>query len=227
MKKSLVALTALLLVFLLAACASAEVLPGTTEAPLPEATEQPRPSSEALSETKLALERTENPSFSNFKSVALTGETVDQTLFADHKLTMINIWGTYCNHCISKMPDLADLDAAYEEGEFQVVGMIVDMLNTDGSVHPMAVEAVWAIIDATGADYTHLLPTDDIITMKLQYLVGVPETVFVDSQGNILTPDTQYIGARSYEDWKSIIDGLLAELPGEAVQSEQTQTPAP
>ena len=207
MKKRAGALFALILTLILglSACAAAETLP--------EATEQPRPSAEALSETKLALERTEDPAFSNFKSVALTGETVDQSIFASHKLTMINIWGTYCNPCISEMPDLGDLNRAYEEGEFQVVGMIVDMLDTDGSVHPMAVDAAWQIIDATGADYTHLLPTDDIIIMKLQYLTAVPETVFVDSQGNILTPDTQYLGARSYEDWKAIIDGLLGELP--------------
>lgn len=195
----------LTLILGLSACAAAETLPETTE--------QPRPSAEALSEIKLALERTEEPAFNNFKSVALTGETVDQSIFAGHKLTMINIWGTYCNPCISEMPDLGDLNRAYEEGEFQVVGMVVDMLNIDGSVHPMAVEAAWTIIDATGADYMHLLPTDDIIIMKLQYLTAVPETVFVDSQGNILTPETQYLGARSYEGWKEIIDGLLKELP--------------
>ena len=214
MKKSIAFLPTLILALMLAltACASAEVLP--------EATEQPRPSAEALSETKLALERTEEPAFNNFKAVALTGETVDQSIFAQHKLTMINIWGTYCNPCISEMPDLADLNKAYEEGEFQVVGMVVDMLDTDGSIHPMAVEAAWAIIDATGADYMHLLPTDDVIMMKLQYLTAVPETVFVDSQGNVLTPDEQYIGARSYEDWKTIIDSLLAELP------EATEQPA-
>lgn len=214
MKKHVPALLALILamVFSMASCASAETLP--------EATEQPRPTYEELSETKLALERTEEPAFNNFKSVALTGETVDQSIFASHKLTMINIWGTYCNPCISEMPDLGDLNRAYEEGEFQVVGMIVDMLDTDGSVHPMAVDAAWAIIDATGADYTHLLPTDDVIMMKLQYLTAVPETVFVDSQGNILTPETQYLGARSYEDWKEIIDGLLKELPDASDQAE-------
>ena len=205
MKKFLSLMMMLAMLLSLAACASAEVLP--------EATEQPRPTAEELSETKLALERTETPDFNNFKSVALTGEAVDQSIFAGHKLTMINIWGTYCNPCIAEMPDLGDLNREYEDGEFQVVGMIVDMLNTDGSVHPMAVEAAWQIIDATGADYMHLLPTDDIILMKLQYLMAVPETVFVDSQGNVLTPQMQYLGARSYEEWKEIIDGLLAELP--------------
>ena len=189
MKKFLSLMMMLAMLLSLVACASAEVLP--------EATEQPRPTAEELSETKLALERTETPDFNNFKSVALTGEAVDQSIFAGHKLTMINIWGTYCNPCIAEMPDLGDLNREYEDGEFQVVGMIVDMLNTDGSVHPMAVEAAWQIIDATGADYMHLLPTDDIILMKLQYLMAVPETVFVDSQGNVLTPQMQYLGARS------------------------------
>lgn len=208
MKRHWTALIALMLMAMLAisGCAAAE------ETAVPEATEQPRPTAEELSETKAALERTEEPSFQNFKSVSLTGETVDQTIFSEHKVTMVNIWGTYCNPCIQEMPDLADLDEAYEEGEFQVIGMIVDMLDTDGSIHPMAVEAAWMIVDATGADYMHLLPTDDAITMKLQYLIGVPETVFVDSEGNILTPDTQYIGARSYEDWKEIVDGLLAGI---------------
>ena len=218
MKKSLSLLLAFILMLSLAACASAETLPSGSGQPLPEATEQPRPSAEELSQTKLALERTEEPAFSNFKSVALTGEAVDQSIFADHRLTMINIWGTYCNPCISEMPALGDLNREYEEGEFQVIGMIVDMLQSDGGVHPMAVEAAWAIIDATGADYMHLLPTDDIILMKLQYLTAVPETIFVDSQGNILTPDTPYLGARSYEDWKAIIDGLLADLPEETAQ---------
>jgi len=189
----------------MAGCAAAEALP--------EATEQPRPAYDVLTEAKNALELTEEPSFQNFKTVTLTGETVDQSIFAGHKLTMINIWGTFCNPCIQEMPDLAALNQAYGEGEFQVIGLVIDMLDTDGGVHPMAVDAAWEIIDATGADYTHFLPTDDLILMKLQYVSAVPETIFVDSQGNILTPDTQYLGARSYEGWKEIIDGLLAELP--------------
>lgn len=211
MKRLWTPLLALMMAAMLAmsACAAAE----TAE---PEATEQPRPSAEELTEIKNALERTEEPSFQNFKTVTLTGETADQSIFAEHKVTMVNIWATYCSPCISEMPDLADLNGAYEEGEFQVIGMVVDMLDTDGSIHPMAVEAAWMIVDATGADYMHLLPTDDLIAMKLQYLVGVPETVFVDSEGNILTPETQYIGARSYDEWKAIIDGLLADMPEEA-----------
>lgn len=205
MKRVLMMILALAL--MTTGCAMAEVLP--------EATEQPRPDAQALTETMNALEWTEEPSFQNFRTVTLTGETVDQTVFADHKVTMINIWGTFCNPCIQEMPDLAALNQAYGEGEFQVIGMVIDMLDSDGSVHPMAVDAAWTIIDATGADYRHFLPNYDVIVMKLQHVSAVPETIFVDSQGNILTPDTQYLGARSYDDWKEIVDGILAGLPEE------------
>ena len=143
------------------------------------------------------------------------GEPVTEELFAGHKLTMINIWGTFCNPCIAEMPDLARLNTAYEEGEFQVVGLIIDTLDTEMNIHPGAVEAAWAIIDATGAEYTHLLPADDLIYAALLNVSAVPETLFVDSMGNVLTPETRYLGARSYDDWKGIVDSLLASLPEE------------
>ena len=185
------------------------------EETVPEATEQPRPAAETLTELKNALTPAEEPSFQNFQAITLTGDTVNQEIFAGHKVTMINIWATFCNPCISEMPGLAQLNQAYEEGEFQVIGLVVDMLDTDGSLHPMAVETAWTIVDATGADYMHLLPTDDLIAAKLQYVYSVPETIFVDSEGNILTPDEEYVGARDYEAWKAIADGILASLTEE------------
>ena len=207
MKRIRTAIFAMLLaILMMTGCAAAEIV-------VPEATEQPRPAAEDLTAAMQALEPTEEPSFQNFKAVTLTGETVDQTIFSEHKVTMINIWGTFCNPCIQEMPDLAALNEAYGEGEFQVVGLVIDMLDSEGGIHPMAVEAAWMIIDATGAAYQHLLPTDDLIYAKLMAVSAVPETVFVDWQGNILTPDTQYLGARSYDDWKSIVDGLLVDAP--------------
>lgn len=199
------------LILSLSACAAAEVMP--------EATEMPRPPAEQLTESMDALELTEEPAINNFRAVTLTGETVDQSIFADHKVTMINIWGTFCNPCIAEMPDLAALNTAYEEGEFQVVGLVIDMLDGRGAIHPGAVEAAWAIVDVTGANYMHLLPADDLIVAKLQYVTAVPETLFVDAQGNILNEE-QYLGARSYEEWKTIADEMLALADAQAAQAE-------
>lgn len=151
----------------------------------------------------------ESPSFQAFNSVTLTGEAVNQDIFSDNQITMINIWATFCSPCISEMPDLAALNDAYDEGEFQVIGVVLDVLDQNG-VSNDALDFAWRIIETTGANYTHLLPSYDLSLVKLNDVTAVPETLFVDSEGNLFTPETQYLGAKSYDEWKSIIDSLLA-----------------
>lgn len=141
----------------------------------PKAVSSGRPSAEALTQAKDALESADQPSLSRFHALTLSGEEVTESIFAEHQVTMINIWGTFCNPCISEMPELAELNSAYEDGQFQVVGLIIDMLASDGGVHSDAVEAAWKIIDATGADYPHLLPSNDLIDAVLMDVSAVPE----------------------------------------------------
>lgn len=155
----------------------------------------------------------ENPTFQSFNGVTLTGEAVNQDILSGHKVTMLNIWGTFCNPCIREMPDLAALNEAYDEGEFQVIGLVIDALD-QGGVSSAVIDLAWEIIDLTGADYMHLLPSYDLSVVKLNSVMSVPETVFLDSEGNILNADTLYLGARSYDDWKAIVDGLLAQQAG-------------
>ena len=62
----------------------------------------------------------------------------------------------------------------------------------------------------TGADYLHLLPSTDLMVAKLQYVSAVPETIFVDSQGNQV--GESYLGARSKDQWIAIIDELLTQV---------------
>lgn len=151
----------------------------------------------------------ETPSFQAFNGVTLTGEAINQDIFSDYQITMINIWATFCSPCISEMPDLAKLNDAYGEGEFQVIGVVLDVLDQNG-VGSDALDFAWRVVETTGANYTHLLPSYDLSLVKLNDVTAVPETLFVDSEGNLLTPDTQYLGAKSYDEWKSIIDSLLA-----------------
>lgn len=194
-------LSLMLAALMFTGCAAAET------ADLP----QERPSAETLSGLVYDYSTwSENPSFQSFNGVTLTGEAVNQDILSGHKVTMLNIWATFCNPCIMEMPDLGALNKAYGEGEFQVIGLVVDTLD-QGSVSSSAIDLAWEIIDLTGADYMHLLPSYDLSVVKLNDVMSVPETVFLDSEGNILNPETQYLGARSYDDWKAIIDELLAQ----------------
>lgn len=148
--------------------------------------------------------------FGDFTTTDLDGVPVDQSLFTDHKLTMVNIWATYCSPCLSEMPDLGELQASYADQGFQVVGIVIDMLDQHGEILPAQVDTAKQIVDQTGAAYTHLLPSEDLIAARLKNVTGVPETLFLNGEGKIV--GKAYLGARSYEQWQQIIEQMLSEV---------------
>lgn len=147
-----------------------------------------------------------------FTSEDLEGNAVDQTIFEGHDLTMVNIWATFCGPCLDEMPDLGELNTQYADQNFQIVGIVVDVLNQDLTYNEEQVALAKEVVEKTGASYTHLLPSTDLLMNKLIYVTGVPETVFVDSEGNQV--GESYLGARSKEEWSEIIEELLAEVQG-------------
>lgn len=146
---------------------------------------------------------------SDFTATDLNGNTVDPSIFADYDLTMVNVWATYCTPCLKEMPDLGELAAEYEDKGVRIVGLVSDAMNADGSISADQVETAQAIVDSTGADYLHILPSEDLMGIVYQ-ITSVPTTFFVDSTGAQV--GTAYIGAKSKEDWASIIDSTLAEV---------------
>ena len=70
-------------------------------------------------ETSAALQEEEALSFTG---VDIEGNQVSSDIFSESKITMVNVWATYCNPCLSEMPGLGELAEAYEEGEFREIG---------------------------------------------------------------------------------------------------------
>ncbi len=140
-----------------------------------------------------------------FEAVAADGETVTSDIFADSRLTMVNVWATYCNPCLMEMPYLGELADEYSPEDFQIVGIISDVLEGDED----ALQTALSLIDETGADtYTHLLLNESLYTAMLTDVTAVPTTFFVDSEGRIL--DT-VLGSKDKDTWKEIIDAYLEE----------------
>ena len=146
---------------------------------------------------------------SDFTATDLNGNAVDPSIFSDYDLTMVNVWATYCGPCLKEMPDLGELAAEYEGKGVRIVGLVSDAMNADGSISADQVETAQAIVDSTQADYLHILPSEDLMGIVYQ-ITSVPTTFFVDSTGAQV--GTAYIGAKSKEDWASIIDSTLAEV---------------
>ncbi len=161
-------------------------------------------------ELLLALEESENPTFSNFKSIDISGKTVSQELFLDSKITMVNIWATFCPPCLKEMPELGEIAAEYAEKGVKIVGIVTDVQERDGSISNKQVDLAKSIIQETKADYLHILPSNDLYYAKLADVVAVPETVFLDKDGNVL--GKPYLGSRDKEGWIKIIEELLDEV---------------
>ncbi len=155
-------------------------------------------------------QETESESGTESAGIAFTGSDVDgnavsESVFSESKLTMVNVWATYCNPCLSEMPGLGELAGAYDQGEFQIIGIVSDVPEGAGEE---TVDEVKALIEATGANYTHLLLSESVYFALLTDVSAVPTTFFVDENGAVL--DT-VIGAMDKSAWEEKINALLEE----------------
>lgn len=146
---------------------------------------------------------------SSFSTTDLDGNSVDQSVFADHKLTMVNVWATFCGPCISEMPELGELASEYADKGMQIVGLVSDVTDSDGNLDEDQLTLARDIVAETGANYLHVVPGEGLYGL-LSQVSGVPTTLFVDSEGKQV--GTAYIGAKDLDGWKAVADELLESL---------------
>lgn len=140
-----------------------------------------------------------------FEALDLEGNTVTESVFSDTKLTMVNVWATYCNPCLSEMPELGELAAEYDAAQFQIIGIVSDVQE---GMEEEAVAYASSLVSQTGAAYPHLLLNESLFYAMLSEVRAVPTTFFIDEKGVVL--DT-VVGARDKDSWKEMIDELLEE----------------
>ena len=115
----------------------------------------------------------------SFETTDLNGNAVSSAdLFAGHKVTMINLWATWCTYCKQEMPELEEFSKELAEKDCQIIGICTD-LDDDN------VQQAIKILEDNGVTYTNIKQTDELAQMLPT--VGLPTTYFVDSEGRILT----------------------------------------
>jgi thiol-disulfide isomerase/thioredoxin len=140
--------------------------------------------------------------FPPFSSQNSKGEPVTDAIFADAKLTVINIWTTWCPPCRAEMPDLGVLGRSMPEGS-QLVGIILDAEDSG------AMEDAEKILTKAKADFLQILPVQEM-TPVLNEVNAIPTTIFVDSQGRIV--GGPLVGSRSEEAYRAEIEKILASI---------------
>lgn len=115
----------------------------------------------------------------SFETTDLNGNPVSSAdLFAGHKVTMINLWATWCTYCKEEMPRLEEMNKELAEKDCQIIGVCCE-------IEDDTVEQANKILKAKGVTYTNIAQTPEMVEMLPT--LGMPTTYFVDSEGRVLT----------------------------------------
>ena len=139
----------------------------------------------------------------SFETEDIDGNPVkSEELFAKNKVTMINLWGTYCGPCIIEMPELEKMSQEFASQGGGVVGIVVDVpVGNDKYL-----ENAHTIIKETGVTYPNLKAWDGYDEI-LEHQ-GTPTTYFVDSNGKLI--GTPILGGQ-IDVYPKQMEALLAE----------------
>lgn len=141
----------------------------------------------------------------SFSASDLEGNTQTETLFEGKKLTVLNIWATYCGPCIQEMPALAEIHEEYAAKGVQIVGIVSDVPSVDSTT----ADTARTLIKDANVNYVNLLPSQDMQSI-LQNVAYVPTTIFLNEKGEQVG-DLQ-IGSRSKAAWEDLINDMLEEV---------------
>ena len=121
--------------------------------------------------------------FQGFKGKDLDGNDVDESLFAQNKVTVVNFWFSGCKPCVEELSKLNELNDEIKKMGGEVVGINTDTLddNQDG------IKEAKEILKAQGASYKNLtVDSDSTVGKYAGNIMAFPTTVLVDKDGNII-----------------------------------------
>ena len=156
--------------------------------------------SKKADESKSADSKKEDVSFPEFSAKTVEGEEISNDVFKDSKLTVVNVWGSWCGPCVQEIPELQKLSENMKDKNVNVIGIAQDA----GSNF----QAVKEVLDKSKVTYQNIIPsgpTEDFV-MSLQ---AFPTTFFVDSQGKIVYAIQ---GSKNLEGFTQIVDDLLSKM---------------
>lgn len=158
------------------------------------------------STTQSTTSKKERAAFPSFDAEDIFGAKVSSKVFEENKLTVVNLFTTWCAPCVSELPELAKLDN--ELSDIGFIGIVLDINEGDG-VSESALRAAKDLCNDSGAEYPYLIPDESLVAF-CRNIYNVPTTYFVDSDGKIV--GDPIAGSNTAEEWKEIIENKLEML---------------
>ena len=138
-----------------------------------------------------------------FTMTDLNGNTVNQSIFNNYTLTMVNVWATYCNPCIKEMPGINDVYNQVKGKGVNIIGVV-----SDGTGK---LDTVKEIVNKTGASYKMYIPSSSMLQNSFMSNISfVPTTFFVDRNGNRV--GSPISGSKTADQWLKTVNDMLARV---------------
>lgn len=137
----------------------------------------------------------------NFTAKTIKGETVTNEIFAAKKISVVNIWGTFCPPCIGEMPELGEM-ARNLPADAQLIGLVCD-----ASEESAQIQKAIQITQEAKANFVNIIPDAQLMHF-MENVEAVPTTIFVNSKGEVV--GKAIIGA-DVEAYKDELEKLLKD----------------
>ena len=125
----------------------------------------------------------ESSPFHSFSAKDFDGNDVDESLFANNAVTVLNFWFTGCKPCVAELGKLNELNDAIKSMGGEVVGINTETFDDNQS----AIEEAKNILESQGASYRNLsLVSDSAAGKYASDIMAFPTTILVDRNGNIV-----------------------------------------
>ena len=115
-----------------------------------------------------------------FTTTDLDGNEVTEACFADADVTLVHIWTTYCDPCLEEMKSLRKMAESLPDNA-QIIGIAADVESLDSEECKLAKQ----ILSDNKVAFPSLCAQGELQSF-LSNIAGVPTTIAVDPEGNIV-----------------------------------------
>ena len=150
--------------------------------------------------------KTKSMPLGEFTATTVTGEAVDQTVFANADLTVVYLWATYLE---TTQADLELLSALQEEFgvTVQILGIVADCTDDDGSVLEAQVITAKTLAETLDCNYQNLILDETLSEVGFGSVSSIPATMFIDKDGS--TVGEGFYGSLDEDGWREAIQERL------------------
>jgi thiol-disulfide isomerase/thioredoxin len=159
-----------------------------------------------------------------FDTEDLYGNPVSSSeLFEKNKITMVNVWATWCGHCVEELPQLEQINRRLQNIGCGIIGVLSDCDDSE------SVETAQDIVDSMGVTYPVVKMTEEMESIFNSS--SLPISYFVSRDGQIVgTPVEGAMVNKYYEAVEDLLTGgtetdIVTTSPGSIPEAPEYAAP--